>query len=310
MTRAAGESAYFSAPEPVLDPSLFSGMTLRPEVTGYILSHLTAFLRAMRITRGRWLHAWLAGSGISYQWRAARGNGDLDVLLGIDVPAFLAVNPGAGAGSTAMLASTLNEQMRAQLWPLTAAAAFGDSVYEVTYYWNPEVRDDITVIHPYAAWDLQASQWRVPPAPQPPVSSFPPAWHEAARRDSERVLALYRQWAADTADVRLMPASSPSHVRAAAGLRRVTAELRQIWEILHNGRRSAFTAGGDGWADWHNFRWQAAKASGTADRLREVIRTDTQDRAAEDTALYGAPVEPAETVLRRAAAARTRWAQR
>lgn len=308
-----GASAYFSEPAKTLDPDLFTGNLLRADVKDYILHHMASFLDAERVSTGPWLHAWLAGSGVSYQWHASRSQpgtpGDLDVLLGIDPVMFAQANPGISLTSRNDLAALLNSQMKKYLWPLTAAAKLGTATYEVTYYWNPEVSDDIRVIHPYAAWSLDNDRWDVPPDPAPAADGFPPEWQDAAWRNDRLALDAYSRWSQDLADVLTFPAHNPAAVRARVGLQRTTAELRQIWETLHDGRRYAFTGGGLGWGDWHNYRWQHAKAAGVIDRLREVIGWDDQRRAAEDTRLYGAPIEPAELALRRAASA-YRWETR
>lgn len=307
MAATSGASAYFSAPEHSLDPALFSSDNrLNPGVRDEILGALFDFLRHENIQAGSWLHAWLAGSGISYQWRASRGNGDLDVLLGVQVPGFLAINPGFAAGDRAGLAGVFNEQMKKYLWPLTAATTFGGTTYEVTYYWNPQVSNDIDVIRPYAAWDLMTSDWTVPPDPEPTVR-FPRDWHIRAGEDALHIRRLYSQWSQHMADILLLPPDNPAAVTAASALRRVTGELRSIWDVIHDGRRSAFTGNGEGWGDWHNFRWQAAKLNGTTGLLREVITDDDRRRAADDTRLYGGPIAPGEVALRRAAAAHSRW---
>jgi|SRR5581483_758879 len=309
MTTGPGASAYFSTPEHSLDPALFTADNrLNPGARDEILRPLFDFFKHEGIQNGSWLHAWLAGSGVSYQWKASRGNGDLDVLLGIDPDRFAAINPGFAAGSTTQLAATFNEQMKKYLWPLTAAKILGGTTYEVTYYWDPAVSRDITVIRPYAAWDLIASGWTVPPDPEPDIR-FPHDWYERAGQDAAHVGQLYRQWSQNLADVLLMPDSNPSKVTAAAALARVTAELRRTWDTIHDGRRYAFTGNGKGWGDWANFRWQAAKRNGITDLLREVIAWDNQRRAAEDTKLYGGPIAPGEIALRRAAAAHSRWLQ-
>lgn len=307
MAATSGASAYFSAPEHALDPALFgSDNRLNPGVRDEILGALFDFLRHEGIQAGSWLHAWLAGSGISYQWRASRGNGDLDVLLGVDLGTFAALNPDLFTGNRQDLAATLNEQMKKYLWPLTAATTFGGTAYEVTYYWNSQVAGDIDVIRPYAAWDLMTGQWTVPPDPEPAVK-FPHDWYERAGKDAADIADMYREWSRHLADVLLLPQDSPSGVTAAAALRRVTAQLRAAWDVIHDGRRNAFTANGKGWGDWANFRWQAAKGNGTTGLLREVIADDDRRRAADDTRLYGGPIAPGEIALRRAAAAHSRW---
>lgn len=309
MITGQGASAFFSVPEHALDPALFTADDrLHPVVRSEILGRLQEFLNGQGIRGGDWLRAWLAGSGVSYQWRASRGNGDLDVLLGADPARFLALNPGLAAGSRTDLAALLNERLKARLWPVTAATAFGGTVYEITYYWNPQVSDDITVIRPYAAWNLITSGWDVKPDPEPSVT-FPRDWHERAGQDAASVQALYREWSQALADVLLLPQASPSRVTAEAGLRRVTGQIRATWDVIHDGRRNAFTGDGKGWGDWANFRWQAAKGNGTIALLREVIAGDDARRAEQDTRLYGAPVTPGDLALRRAATAHGRWSR-
>ena len=309
-TASKGASAYFSAPEPDLDPALFTGTILKEDVRAWIIAQLLAFWDHEGITAGPWLHAWLAGSGVSHQWSADRGNGDLDVLLGIDYDVFIAANPGLKAGNRADLAAVVNEQMRAHLWPLTAAAELGGKKYEVTYYWNPEVSGDITIARPYAAWNLETSTWDVPPLQAPTVTEFPRQWHEQAAADAARARQVYTDYSGYLADASRLPASNPRFAASMRGLDRTTAELRLIWETLHEGRRSAFSAPGQGYGDWHNFRWQAAKANGTVDLLRGVIREADQRKTAAETRLFGAPVVPAEIALQRAATRYTAWGTR
>lgn len=309
MNGQQGASAYFSSPEQYLDPALFStDCRLDVDVRDHVLGALYDFFKHEGIQVGSWLHAWLAGSGVSYQWKASRGNGDLDVLLGIEPGLFASLNPDFPAGNRKQLAAAVNEQMKKYLWPLTAATTFGSTTYEVTYYWNPEVTTDIRVIRPYAAWNLDTSRWDVEPDPEPALK-FPHDWHARAGQDAARVAQLYHEWSQDLHDVLLLPSTAPARITAVLSLRRVTAELRATWDLLHDGRRSSFS-GGAGWGDWHNFRWQAAKANGTVGLLREVVRDDDQRRSAEDTRLYGGPVDPAEIALRRAAMSYRRWAAR
>src|SRR5881227_3059425 len=77
-----GQSGYFSAPSNVLDPRLFDGDEIRHEVRVWIINTLYDYWRQHYRLPIAWSTVWLAGSGISYQWQAARGNGDLDVLIG------------------------------------------------------------------------------------------------------------------------------------------------------------------------------------------------------------------------------------
>lgn len=309
-TAVSGTSAYFSAPEPELDPALFSGMALKEEIRAWITAQLVTFWEWEGTAVSGWLHAWLAGSGVSYQWAADRGNGDLDVLLGIDYDVFIAQNPALSVGSRTGLASVINDHLRSYLWPLTADAELGGKHYEVTYYWNPEVSDDIRTARPYAAWNLATATWDVPPPRNPAPSGYPREWYDQAGADTARVLQVYTDYSHSLADATRLPASNPGFSAAMRGLDRTTAELRAIWETLHEGRRSAFGADGQGYGDWHNFRWQAAKASGITGILRGVITEADQRKKATETRLYGAPIEPAELALRRAATRYTDWATR
>lgn len=310
VTAAHGKSAYFSPPEQELDPALFTGMLLQQDIRDWIITQLISFWEWEGITPGAWLHAWLAGSGISYQWAADRGNGDLDVLLGIDYDMFITGNPDLSIGSRADLAAIINDHLKTWLWPLTANAELGGKTYEVTYYWNAAVGSDITVVRPYAAYNLATSAWDVLPQPVPAAAGFPRQWADQAHADTERVLQVYQDYSHSLADASRLPASNPGFAAAMRGLDRTTAELRLIWETLHEGRRSAFGPGGQGYGDWHNYRWQAAKNSGITGILRGVIKEADQRKLATETRLHGAPIEPAELALRRAATRHTAWADR
>ena len=69
-------TSYFSAPEQELDPRLFSGTTLNGWVRNGILQLLFGFLNENYRHPDLWCHVWSAGSGVSYQWSAAREPGD------------------------------------------------------------------------------------------------------------------------------------------------------------------------------------------------------------------------------------------
>ena len=69
-------TSYFSAPETELDPKLFSEKTLKGWVRNGILQLLFGFLNEKYRNPNLWAHVWIAGSGVSYQWSAARQPGD------------------------------------------------------------------------------------------------------------------------------------------------------------------------------------------------------------------------------------------
>ena len=67
-----GATSYFSAPESDLDPKLFTGTHLNGWVRNGILQLLFDFLNETYRHPDLWAHVWIAGSGVSYQWSAAR----------------------------------------------------------------------------------------------------------------------------------------------------------------------------------------------------------------------------------------------
>src|SRR5690349_8524935 len=91
-----GASGYFSRPQHILDPQLFDGTELKPSVREQILEPFFSHMETMAKNPRNWIMLWLAGSGITYQWAANRGNGDLDVMLGFDFGKFVTDNPDYG----------------------------------------------------------------------------------------------------------------------------------------------------------------------------------------------------------------------
>ena len=89
-----GSTSYFSAPSSQLDPKLFDDNGLKPWARSGILSILFDYLGTHYANPHQWVHVWLAGSGVSYQWEAAREPGDLDCLIGVDYVKFRQDNPG------------------------------------------------------------------------------------------------------------------------------------------------------------------------------------------------------------------------
>ena len=196
---AAGGSGYFSAPSDELDPNLFDAHLvsgrgglqwhLSPWVRSSLLELLEHGLQRYLSLRGAhdWLHAWLAGSGITYQWHADRGNGDLDVLFGVDMPGFVHYNPEYHGIPERDIANYSDTILKQKLWPKTARTRFGQQEYEVTFFWAPGVGSRIEHIHPYSAYDLLSDAWVVtPPAlPDDPRALYPREWYDAAERDSK-----------------------------------------------------------------------------------------------------------------------------
>ena len=108
-------TSYFSSPEQDLDPRLFSGNQLKGWVRSGLMQLLFDFLHEKYRHADLWAHVWIAGSGVSYQWSAAREPGDLDVLIGVNYIQFRKANPEyLGLGDTE-ISQMLNEDFRLSL---------------------------------------------------------------------------------------------------------------------------------------------------------------------------------------------------
>lgn len=298
-----GTSGYFSPPSATLDPHLFDEREqIRPQVRGALMTQLIQALTAYHLRDSRrWLHAWLAGSGITYQWSADRGNGDLDVLFGVDYAELLRYNPEFRGLSEAQFAEELDDWLRTNVWPSTSHTVFDGQAYEVTFYLNPGTGVDIRNIHPYAALDLRSGEWVVrPPEVAPdPESMYPHEWFTAATADTDAARMLLVRFKGLTGGVGKGTAAAQRDTEAR--LRDVTNVAGALLDSIHNGRREAFGPQGKGYGDWANFRWQYGKHTGTVQALHTIVQAGKQARAAEETELYGGPISGASEALARAA---------
>lgn len=256
-------SGYFSEPQETLDPDLFKGDVLKEDVRTGLLNLLYSDLEDAGFNEPwHWAHAWLAGSGISYQWSADRGNGDLDVLFGADFPVFLEDNPQFPRLSMAEVAEYTNQLLRVKAWPKTKHTQIGGSKkhYEITFFWNSTTGTSIDSIHPYAAYDLNWNAWSVRPPvlPADPRELYPEHWFEFTNNDYWNAVNLENLYRLDGPTNRLQALNAS----------------RALWRDIHEGRKEAFSDTGGGYGDFHNFRWQRAKALGTAEVLRGILGHD------------------------------------
>lgn len=298
-----GASGYFSQPQAELDPALFDGDHLKPAVRDGLLYTLGQHLSAQYVIEAHWAHVWLAGSGVTYQWAADRGNGDLDVLFSIDVASFETVNPQFRGWSEVDVAAEVNAELKARLWPQTAHSVIGGKSFEVTFYWNPGTGSDIRNIHPYAAYDLVNDRWDVwpPQLPADPRTLYPETWYQQADADS-RIANGWVQESADYAEqLQRLPSSSPAWHAAGSHLNHITSMARALFDDIHLGRHAAFTDQGRGYGDYANFRWQRGKQNGTVQALRAIAAVGDEARRLEEMDKYGAPIDPADVAARRAA---------
>ena len=303
-----GASGYFSAPDSGLDPHLFDGDHLRPDVRSLVALELGTWFSAHDVKRSStWLHVWILGSGITYQWAANRGNGDLDVEFGIDMPKFREYNPDLAEAypDEAAFNDAVNTEIRHSLWMQNQARVINGQSYEVTFYWNPAVGSDITVINPYAAYSVTDDQWVVRP-PELPAGDlhkqYSVEWYKIADRDAglTRLLSSEYRWHMGT--LAKEPPGSPRWHAAGASLNHLVQESQSLLNEIHTGRREAFQGSGAGYGDWYNFRWQRAKETGTIQALHAIAKVGEQATLDQQSAQFGAPVISAAQAMRDAIA--------
>lgn len=297
---AAGLStSYFSAPMGTLDPELFNGEKIqswvRQDVQRLMLNQLLRYYRNPE----NWAQAWLAGSGVSYQWSAARKPGDLDCLVGVDYVKFRKANPGYAGLSDKEISAMINDEFREELQPQTADW----NGYELTFFVNPGATD-IRAINPYAAYDLLHDEWTVTPDKHAHAPENP-AWDAVARSDKDSADRTSRRV---TEALSALQGATSDAVRRNAQVK-LSAALAQgtdLFDEIHLNRRLAFQHGGEGYADYNNYRWQAAKRSGAIDVLRDLKKSADDARAASVRNTYGVDLPDSDTLIRRAATSYSR----
>lgn len=288
MTISGNPTSYFSLPESNLDPTLFQGRVLRSWVRTGVTSLLNDFLNQTYRHPDLWAHAWLAGSGVSYQWSASRQPGDLDCLVGVDFIQFRKANPEFQGLSDIEISQQINEQFKEKLEPKTS----NWNGYELTFYVNPEATD-IRAINPYAAYDLKFDEWTV--APSPISAPNVPEWEEVANQDSNKANEIVNRFTISMNEIK--HAINPAQRRnAEIKLEAAAQQGISLYEEIHGNRKQAFGRGGKGYSDFHNYRWQAGKKLGTVNALRTV-----KDYYAKNIPNYGVELPDTSTLIRRAA---------
>ncbi|CAB4124001.1 hypothetical protein UFOVP45_92 [uncultured Caudovirales phage] len=286
-------TSYFGAPETTLDPQLFQGRALQSWVRKDILSLLYTFLENSYRHVDLWAHAWLAGSGVSYQWSAARQPGDLDCLIGINYVQFRKANPTYMGLSDTEISNQLNEELHDGLWPQTA----NWHNYELTFY--AITSPDIRAIKPYAAYDLKYDEWTVNPDPkaEAPVNS---QWEQVVQSDTKMAHQITTRFNQALQDIQV---SHNDATRRNAEQRMHTAgqQGEALFNEIHQNRSQAFSATGQGYGDFHNYRWQAGKREGTIPALRKVREYIGNLRKTTEQATYGIELPDTATLIRRAA---------
>lgn len=287
-------TSYFSQPSSTLDPKLFQGRTLQSWVRQGINHLLKDFLDRKYRHSELWAHPWLAGSGVSYQWEASRQPGDLDCLVGVDYVQFRKANPQFSGLSDADVSEQLNEEFREELQPQTE----NWNGYELTFYVNPGATD-IRAIKPYAAYDLKYDEWTVYPD-QSMQAPRNPEWESIADTDSKNAQSVLTRFNAAMQDIQ-MSHNGPARRNAEARLNAASQQGNALFDEIHNNRSLAFSSAGEGYADFHNYRWQAGKRNGTIAQLRQMRDYAKATRKTHEEATYGVELPDTNTLIRRAA---------
>lgn len=300
---SAGASGYFSKPQKTLDPALFEDDNwLRPGVGFSILTRLFHFWRARGFKNiGDWATVWLAGSGISYQWAGDRGNGDLDVIVGIDWPAFYQCNPQWAHTGIDQTTDHIDTELRQYLWPRTANTEIGGKTFELTYYVNQDA-SDIRNIHPYTAYNLSTDSWTVRPS-RDTAYEHPgePQWAAYAESDLAAAQAIVFEVKHFTK--LLSTAKGPFWVNVIQDIAQGMDDAIRLLENIHFRRRDAFRPGGRGYWDFNNWRWQMAKMNGIVAVLVALEQVKQKATDAAQESLYGAPLAGPDELIMRAAMA-------
>ena len=287
-------TSYFSAPSTELDPTLFDGRVIKSWVRTGITSLLTDFLGRFYRQSETWAHAWLAGSGVSYQWSAARQPGDLDCLVGVNYVQFRKANPEYAGLSDTEISMHINEQFRSGLQPQTE----NWNGYELTFYVNPGATD-IRSIKPYAAYDLKFNEWTVTPDPTA-RAPHSPDWEHVVSNDSRMARQASTRFSAALQEVQTSR-SEANRRNAEVRLHTALQQGAALFEEIHGNRRLAFSSTGEGYNDFNNYRWQAGKREGTIDVLRHIKTYADNLRKGTEVSTYGAELPSADTLIRRAA---------
>lgn len=294
ISGAGNPTSYFSQPNTELDPTLFQGRALRSWVRTGIVSLLQDYLHQKFRHSETWAHPWLAGSGVSYQWSAARQPGDLDCLVGVNFLQFRQANPEYRGLTDKQISETLNEGFREELQPQTE----NWNGYELTFYVNP-TGTDIKNIKPYAAYDLKYDEWTITPDPNQAAPSNA-EWDSIVNSDYSMSTQVQSRFNAALQDVQAARAGA-SRRNAEVRLTAAAQQGNALYTEIHGNRSLAFSSTGEGYSDFNNYRWQAGKRTGTIDILRGIHKYTDEMTKTTQAATYGVELPDSDTLIRRAA---------
>ena len=288
---ASGDTSYFSKPGKDLDPRLFIDGHLRPLVRNAILTLLINHLELGYNEPTAWATAYLAGSGVSYQWSASREPADLDCLIQINSVKFRQANNEYRGWSDKEIADEINQGFKNELHPRTNN--FMDT-FELTFYVN--LSPSIEAIKPYAAYSITNDTWSVPPVEQ--EAPFHPDWDIAAQRDVDQATTIIKRYAVALHQVQ-NATNSAMRLNAETTLSHAILQGSALFEDIHTSRGAAFGPSGLGYGDYANYRWQAGKRSGIVQAMKKLHNVRDQATANFSKQTYGMELPDAATLIRR-----------
>jgi len=292
LNLAEEDTSYFHTLDDDLDPRLFTDGKLNSYVRTAILTLLINHLELGYNEPTAWATAYLAGSGVSYNWSAHRAPGDLDCLISIDYVQFRQSNQEYKGWSDAEISSEFNQGFRNELHPRTNNF-LGE--YELTFYVN--TNSDITAIKPYAAYSVLDNSWVVPPSVMEPPTD--PEWSSAIERDKVKAAEIVNRYT--TAHNQIKNAANDAmRINAEAALAVAVQQGSAMFEDIHTSRNTAFSPAGQGFADFSNYRWQAGKQSGVVPALKVLHDMSSEAASRFATTTYGVELPDTSTLIRRA----------
>jgi len=287
-----GESSYFSEPNKKLDPRIFSDNNLRPVVRNAILTLLINHLELGYNEPTAWASAYLAGSGVSYQWSANREPADLDCLVAVDCIKFRQANKEYLGWSDKEIADEINQGFKNELHPRTHN--FMDT-FELTFYVN--LAPSIEAIKPYAAYSITNDTWVVPPVEQ--EAPFHPDWDVATERDVTHATTIVKRYATALDQVK-QATNTAMRLNAETMLSHAVLQGSALFEDIHTSRGAAFSSSGQGYSDYSNYRWQAGKRSGIVQAMKKLHDVKHLAETNFSTQTYGMELPDAAALIRRA----------
>lgn len=254
-----------------LDHRLFDqNGQLKPDVRRYILETLGDWWKpTYGVSWDEWAKVYFAGSEAS-EWTSPtlEGNGDFDVLIGVNYDAFRA--NGCKCHDADKTNQEITDELNANLRKLDEKTANAmimvdgelTGPWDNTWYVNQDSWD-IRKIRPYSAFNVSEDEWAVKPPHLPDwdISQFPEgdALVEEARAVASYVEAILKL---------------PEPYRTQQGY--------ALWQHLHSDRGRAFTEQGEGWYDPANVIEKWLDQQGLWEKLVEIMVKVKNDPAARN----------------------------